>query len=146
MNPSKVDRAERRQNRLRKGVRSRGLADYLRVRRRVVGRARYRWGKFTSPFLRISLTTCCVALVVMMSLLMIAPEARGYENIIECANAVICVYIFSLLCVVHVRRTHYLREIKGLCIHCGYDIRNCGTRCPECGVPMTENSGKAAYH
>ena len=39
------------------------------------------------------------------------------------------------------RRFRALRRSKGLCVHCGYDLRATPDRCPECGVPRYAPAG-----
>jgi uncharacterized membrane protein YccC len=37
------------------------------------------------------------------------------------------------------RRIRAEREVAGMCVECGYDLRESVERCPECGVPIPED-------
>ena len=41
--------------------------------------------------------------------------------------------LLTLVVVLHKKAVRHVREVGGLCIKCGYDLRASPERCPECG-------------
>jgi len=61
---------------------------------------------------------------------------RCWQIIIQNWAVVMALAICSVPCVMGIRRLHISRQRKrcGLCVSCGYDLRESKDRCPECGV------------
>ncbi len=57
--------------------------------------------------------------------------------------AVVCAVASGLLTVPPVLRRRK-RARRGLCLHCGYDLRGSTERCPECGTAFEQNRTAAA--
>jgi hypothetical protein len=105
----------------------------------VVGMSRGFWIAWTGA----SLASAVVSLwsgVFAYGLSESASPRYGLEYGIYAVVAAIppAVWIVSLVLHLVARRKRDVRLRRGLCAHCGYDLRATSGRCPECGLEASE--------
>jgi hypothetical protein len=73
------------------------------------------------------------------------PGSRLFYVIVPDWSATLAFTIAGLWLLLGKPAQRQRRRAKGLCVNCGYDLRETRDRCPECGTPIEPRSPPAAF-
>lgn len=84
-----------------------------------------------------------LAIIVTFAIFLIIVRVSGLPLLVIVAALPVLVTVLAVAVISFVlyvswrrRRSALMRELKGLCIRCGYDLRASSNQCPECGMPI----------